>query len=201
MRSRKPPAIPARLEATRRRFERWRRARKGHHSRIPASLWTSAVKLAGAYGLCRTARTLRLDYNALKKRINSAEPHNSSGQEPATDFVELVPPQRACLPECIVELEHPRGAKMRIHLKGIETPDMAALIRSTSWRPSSSACLKGTCTPRIEYTLRRTSVGPSRPTSAIGRRSVIRRRPQGADATRKSMRDTALLFCRTWNDG
>ena len=71
MRSRKSRAIPARLEAGRRRFEQWRRTRKGH-ARIPESLWTSAVKLADAYGLCRTAQTLRLDYNALKRRVESA---------------------------------------------------------------------------------------------------------------------------------
>jgi len=139
MRYRKAAAIPARLETGRRRFERWRRTRKGH-SRIPDPLWTSAVKLAGAYGLCRTARTLGLDYNALKRRVASARPGDSLGpktvraqaarQETATAFVELVPPQRACLPECIVELEHPRGAKMRIHLKGTEAPDLAALIRN-----------------------------------------------------------------------
>lgn len=129
MRPRKTQAIPARLEAGQRRFERWRRTRKSH-SRIPEALWTSAVKLAGAYGLCRTARTLRLDYSSLKKRISSAAPHDSSGQETATAFVELVPPQRACLPECIVELEDPGGAKMRIHLKGAEGPDLTALSRS-----------------------------------------------------------------------
>jgi hypothetical protein len=129
MRSRKSPAMPARLEAGRRRFERWRRTRRGH-SRIPEPLWTSAVKLAGAYGLCRTARTLGLDYNALKKRIHSADPHDSSGPETATAFVELVPAERAGLPECLVELEHPRGAKMRIHLKGAAAPDLAALSRS-----------------------------------------------------------------------
>jgi hypothetical protein len=139
MRPRKTQAIPARLEAGRRRFERWRRTRKGH-SRIPDPLWTSAVKLAGAYGLCRTARTLGLDYNALKRRVASARPSDSLGpktvgakaarQETATAFVELVPPQRACLPECIIELEHPRGAKMRIHLTGAEAPDLAVLSRS-----------------------------------------------------------------------
>ena len=144
MRYRKSAAIPARLETGRRRFERWRRTRKGH-SRIPDPLWTSAVKLAGAYGLCRTARTLGLDYNALKRRVAAARPGDSLGsktvraqaarqeaaaQETATAFVELVPPQRACLPECIVELEHPRGAKMRIHLKGTEGPDLAALSRN-----------------------------------------------------------------------
>jgi hypothetical protein len=139
MRSRKNQAIPARLEAGRRRFERWRRTRRGH-SRIPEPLWTSAVKLAGAYGLCRTARTLGLDYNALKRRFASADPHASPGQKAArqkpagqataTAFVELVPAERAGSPECLVELEHPQGAKMRIHLKGAEVLDLA--VRRTS---------------------------------------------------------------------
>ena len=82
MRLRKTEALPARLEAGRRRFERWRRTRQGH-SRIPEPLWMSAVKLAGAYGLCRTARTLGLDYNALKRRAASARPGDSPGGKTA----------------------------------------------------------------------------------------------------------------------
>jgi len=131
MRTRSTEAIPARLEAGRRRFERWRRSRKGH-ARIPEPLWASAVKLAGAYGLCRTARTLRLDYNSLKKRINSTglcDPSVPQGAA-ATTFVEMVAPEPSCLPECIVELEDPQGAKMRIHLRNSEVPDLAALSRS-----------------------------------------------------------------------
>ena len=127
MRSSKSQAIPARLEAGRQRFERWRRTRNGH-SRIPERLWTSAVRLAGAYGPCRTARTLRLDYNALKKRVDSAAPYDSSGQETATPFVELLPPQHACLPECIVELEDPRGAKMRIRLPGRQSSEVVTAV-------------------------------------------------------------------------
>ncbi len=125
MKSMKRQAIPARLEAGRRRFEQWRGTRKGR-SRIPERLWTSAVRLAGAYGLCRTARTLGLDYNALKKRINSADPHDASAPEAA--FVELVSPQRSCLPECIVELEDPRGAKMRIHFTGHQSSEVVTAV-------------------------------------------------------------------------
>ena len=127
MRSRKTQAIPAHLEAGRRCFERWRRTRNGH-SRIPERLWASAVRLAGTYGLCRTARTLRLDYNALKKRVDSAAPYDSSGQETATPFVELLPPQQACLPECIVELENPRGTKIRIRLTGHHSPEVVTAV-------------------------------------------------------------------------
>jgi hypothetical protein len=137
MRSKKTAVIPARLEAGRRRFERWRRTRQGY-SRIPEPLWTSAVTLARAYGLCRTARTLGLDYNALKRRVASARPGDSlapktvgaktATRETATAFVELVPPPRAGSPECLVELEHPRGAKMRIRVAGHQSIEVVAAV-------------------------------------------------------------------------
>jgi hypothetical protein len=43
-------------------------------------------------------------------------------------FVELVPPEGAYSPECIVELEGPRGAKMRIHVKGSHSPDVVTAV-------------------------------------------------------------------------
>ncbi len=130
-------SLPARLESVRLRFEQWRRTRDGY-SRIPEPLWTSAVKLAGAYGLCRTARTLGLDYNTLKRRVASANPHGSPGQkpdrqkmvgqEPATAFVELALPAPACSPECILDLENPHGTKMRIRLNGRQNLEVVAAV-------------------------------------------------------------------------
>jgi len=38
--------------------------------------------------------------------------------------------------ECTLELENAGGAKMRVHLKGVEAPDLAALARSF-WRSES----------------------------------------------------------------
>jgi len=147
MRSRKTEAIPARLEAGRQRFERWRRTRTGH-SRIPEPLWTLAVKLAARYGLCRTARTLRLDYNALKHRVESVASNGVAAESmpertlpagstatakpsvpnAAMTFVELPPLERPGAPECIVELEHPRGAKMRIRLTGQQNPEVVTAV-------------------------------------------------------------------------
>ncbi len=152
--------VPARLERLRRRFDRWRETRNGR-SRIPDALWVAAVKAAGRHGLNPTARALRLDYYSLKKRVEAfprefpgrtagtrggsdGQPvvrpgprlrglASKRGSRPAAAFVEwsaLVP---ACSPECIVELEDPRGAKMRVHLKGVQAPDWAALSR-TFWR-------------------------------------------------------------------
>jgi hypothetical protein len=147
MRSRKTQRIPARLEAGRRRFERWRRTREGH-SRIPERLWTTAVKLAGAYGLCRTARTLCLDYNALKRRVEMAGVNDSSAgptrrrktqtrsrsharksaRDPAMTFVELRPLEPAGGSECIVEVEDPHGAKMRIRLTGPQSREVVTAL-------------------------------------------------------------------------
>ena len=147
MRSRSRGREPARLEAVRRRFEAWRKTRQAR-AQIPERLWKSAVKVAATYGLCRTARTLGLDYNALKQHVESAVLNNSpagptpsqknparsastakkSAQNPAMTFVELTTLERPGSPECIVELENPRGAKMRIHAKGNRIPDVVTAV-------------------------------------------------------------------------
>ncbi len=129
MGTRKTVNLPAQLEGTHRRFERWRRTRRDH-SRIPESLWASAVKAARKYGLNRTARALRLDYNALKKRVESTSSRHVAEEGAVATFVELASPVSASTRECTLELEDPGGAKMRVHLKGVEAPDLAALSRS-----------------------------------------------------------------------
>jgi hypothetical protein len=144
MRSKQTHDVPARLAVVGRRFERWRGTHRAR-SRIPNSLWTAAVKMAQGYGIHRTARTLRINYYALKKRVEeaSAASPDTSQRVAATTFLELAPPVNyglARVPdgpcECTLELEDTLGAKMRVHLKGIEAPDLAALSRSF-WNPAS----------------------------------------------------------------
>jgi hypothetical protein len=91
MGTRKTRDLPVRLETVRQRFERWRRTREVR-SRIPEPLWASAVKVAGTYGIHRTARALRVDYYALKKRVEgrhavtaSRAPGEVAGVSYATD--------------------------------------------------------------------------------------------------------------------
>ncbi len=129
MRSRTTGTLPAPLEAIRRRFERWRRTRTGR-SRIPDTLWTAAVQVAGHYGLHRTTQALRLDYYALKKRVEDAASDREPHREAATPFLELPVPVSGGVSECVVELEDPGGAKMRLHLKGGAVPDVTALVRN-----------------------------------------------------------------------
>jgi hypothetical protein len=131
--------LPARLVGVQRRFERWRRMR-AVRSRIPEPLWAAAVLMGELYGIHRTAKALRLDYYSMKKRI--AAKAAAAGKVPlvptAATFLELAPSPRGdmCdsgMCECTVECEDSSGAKMRIHLSGVATPDLAALSRSF-WR-------------------------------------------------------------------
>jgi hypothetical protein len=84
------------------------------------------------YGMNRTARALRLNYYGLKKRVErqavaAAGVSETIGSAP---FVELAPFTSAGCCECLLELENVGGAKMRIPLKGIAMPDLAALGQS-----------------------------------------------------------------------
>jgi hypothetical protein len=51
-------------------------------------------------------------------------------REVVTPFLELIPPLSAGVSECIMELENGAGAKMRVHLKGMASPDLVALSQS-----------------------------------------------------------------------
>jgi hypothetical protein len=128
--------LPARLEAAVRRFERWRQTHKPR-SRIPDSLWTMAAKMAGVYGLHRTARTLRVAYYSLKRHVeqSSATVPRKPASGTATAFVEwpAAVPLGPC--DCRLELDNGAGAKMRVHLQAATPPDLAALSRSF-WNPA-----------------------------------------------------------------
>ena len=123
MKTRTKAPIPTALAKGRRRFDEFRRR---HRPRAPLSkdLWSLAVDLAKELGLNRTARALGLDYYSLKKRVDSA---GDPGNKP--EFLELLPGGFPPGPECIIELEDAAGAKMRIHLKGAELPDLADMAR------------------------------------------------------------------------
>jgi hypothetical protein len=129
---------PTRLERLRQRFEHWRQTHPPR-SRIADSLWTAALKAAGVYGLHRTARALRINYYALKKRVEGASrvavvPRK---ENPATTFIELPPlissdsgkgASGSC--ECTLEWEDAGSVKLRLHFPGIVATDLAAFCRS-----------------------------------------------------------------------
>jgi hypothetical protein len=97
------------------------------------------VKLTGRYGIHRTAKVLRVDYYALKRRVEGA-PAAIASKTPAevarAEFLELPAAAWPGSGECTLELEDADGAKLRVHWKGFEAPDLAALSRSF-WQSES----------------------------------------------------------------
>ncbi|MEF8697949.1 MAG: hypothetical protein V5B33_20330 [Candidatus Accumulibacter sp. UW20] len=124
------------LAEVRERFKGWRETRgRGEH--IPRSLWAAAVGIAREHGLHVTARELQLNYEGLKRRQQGQAGGALGTRGNETRFVELtVSPaqepvaQRLC--ECTIELENPRGAKMRVELNGPGLAGLAGLC-SAFW--------------------------------------------------------------------
>jgi hypothetical protein len=116
------------LEQVRARFEQWRSggSRRG---RIPDDLWAAAVELARHAGVNQTAQLLHLDGGKLRRQLMAADAGESAGTVPAT-FVELVASRPTGSWECIIEMEPPRGGKMRIELKGVSMPELVELSRA-----------------------------------------------------------------------
>ena len=117
--------VPPVLARARNRFQAWRRTRKPR-TRIPEPLWALAVKLTSAHGLHRTARTLKLDYYALKKRVEAAEGRDERNGPAFIELPSAVAPGR----ECVIEFEDGRGVSLRVHLKGYDATDVVAVGRS-----------------------------------------------------------------------
>jgi hypothetical protein len=95
--------------------------------------------MAHEYGLCRTSRALPVEYYSLKKRVEQESAAAGAAKDGAAvaTFVELVPPadrgiaatsMSGC--EYTLELEDAGGARIRIHAKGLPSPDLAALSQS-----------------------------------------------------------------------
>jgi len=129
MKTRSKSTVPARLLRGRERFDKFRKKHKGYR-RLPDSLWSAAVKLARTYGVNRTARTLRLDYSGLKKRLESMVSDTPSATTPSPKFIELLPSELTAAAECVLECRRSDGTTIRIHLKAAQLPDLAALSQS-----------------------------------------------------------------------
>jgi len=89
------------------------------------------VALAQEHGINRTARTLGLKYESLKKHLAGVAPDaRDPGKTQPSDFLELLPGElRAPSPECLIEWEEGNGAKVRMHVKGIGVADLVSLAR------------------------------------------------------------------------
>lgn len=119
--------LPSDLKAAVAHFEKWRATRSGR-GRIPDTLWSLAVDVAQHHGIYRVAKTLRLDYQGLKRRVAAAKPL-SPQEESFPPFVELDLSRSFSPMECVLELEDRDGPKMTIRFKGSSPVDVIGLSK------------------------------------------------------------------------
>lgn len=122
-------APPAHVQAVRRRFENWRKSKRGRQ-RIPEPLWAVAVKLCERYSAHRVSRWLRLNSAALRHRLNGNHALGRSNDK-APAFVEWVAASPGPMPpstaEYIVELEGAQGPNVRIRMRAVHVAEVAEL--------------------------------------------------------------------------
>lgn len=122
--------VPEDLQQLRRRFEEFRNTRPGH-ARLPEALWAAAAELAKRYGVNPTARTLRLEYGGLRKRVeNRGQAKRNHAPSTPPSFMEFVAPGTKAVTSCTVEVESAHGGKLRLELEAVATSEVANLIRA-----------------------------------------------------------------------
>jgi len=125
-----------------------RRSVRAHavRSRLPEELWAAAAKLARRDGIEATARALDVDRPSLQKWTERLEPRGQArpartpvgGQakkraQAAPTFVELLAETTGTATSCLVEVESPKGGKLRLELKAIRSTGLAELF-GRLWR-------------------------------------------------------------------
>jgi hypothetical protein len=78
--------IPEPIAQLQRQLEQFR-STQPRRTKLPESLWQSAVELARQHGVYAVAHPLRLDYTGLKKRLGGSPSRRRKLTKPA--FVEL----------------------------------------------------------------------------------------------------------------
>jgi hypothetical protein len=119
--------IPEPLMQLQHQLEQWR-TRRPPRSKLPESIWQSAVDAAKQYGVYAAAKALRLDYAGLKKRVLGSGTPRRKPAQPA--FLELLASPVAKVEDYLVEFESSRGAKMRVQWKASAPPDWSTLLRA-----------------------------------------------------------------------
>ena len=125
--------IPEPILALQRQLDQFR-STQPPRTKLPTSLWETAVQLARQHGVYAVAHPLRLDYMGLKKRIGGVPGTPRKATKPA--FIELIAPHSAMLEEYVIEFESAGGGKMRIQWKAAAPPDWTTLLRA--WRGSEA---------------------------------------------------------------
>jgi hypothetical protein len=112
---------------------RWRATRTRRGAPMPAALWAAAVDRARRHGLAATARSLGLDYGALKRHLAAG---GAGPPAAAPTFVDLGVVAPGGLGACVLTIDGPRGRRLRVEVADLRLPDLLALVHA-AWRPAA----------------------------------------------------------------
>jgi hypothetical protein len=114
------------FESLGRRLAQWRASRPHLRAPIPEPLWAEAVMLARRHGVFETARTLRVGYDGLRRRVNQAP----VSALPVPTFVELSHAPRSPAALWVLEFRGADGRSLRVQLPAMPLGDLATLART-----------------------------------------------------------------------
>jgi len=110
------------------RFSAWRRNKKDGRC-IPEELWAAAVKLSPKHSIHKISRGLSLSHAELKKRVAADNVSQTDNNNSLQHFMTIdVPPTHPA--ECIVEMEHHNGNRVRMYFKGKADFDLQSFAES-----------------------------------------------------------------------
>jgi len=146
MRAQKVVTAAPDIRALRIQIDAWR-DHKRPSDPMPAPLWHEAIELARQHGVATTSKGLRIDYGALKRRLDLASSHTVEHTAPLAQrddsrpdrtlhgFVEFEPTsfltmtaQTQVVPQTILELSAPSGVTLKLSLASGHGMDLAAVV-------------------------------------------------------------------------
>jgi hypothetical protein len=129
------PGIKPTIEEIQEQFILWRNNRR-RRGPVPEQLWEAAVSLAEDYSIGHICKVLGLNHRQLKRKIQDhrVNRHPQEGRschfvelavsEPESDAVSIPESDVISKPESdseyVMEMEDPKGGKLRVHIKGGE---------------------------------------------------------------------------------
>lgn len=123
------------LDQLQRQLDVWRQSQRAR-SRLPDELWNAAATLAATHGVSFVAGQLGLEYNKLRRKLESSTPRTASRDTAAATkgFVELpaVDWPTGAIGACTVELWDGGSEKMTVRMSG-EASVLVALAEAF-WR-------------------------------------------------------------------
>jgi len=115
------------LEEVRNKLEHWRKIKRNHREPIPKDLWQAAAELARKHSINTVSKALGLSYADLKDRVYPPSKFKPAEKAP---FIEIGYGQPSLVPEAMLEMENPKGSRLRICFKGKTDFDLMSLAKT-----------------------------------------------------------------------